>query len=300
MQKVNSEILISASNGPLNGISASTQNPKVEAAMAERRELFHNLFRDFTWAGLPANFGLSGGVFPDLSFAQSPKELLGSAAFLQPTLAQWTIASAVMFAAALTEMVFDLYHGVEMTWERLSKIWTPAIAASIAIPMWNLGATLGSYLSTFASACFAGVFEGFTQFFVKYLLTTVTDPVTRKMWQEEPIFMLMRFGRDLALNITIGAIPGLVWKVAFVLLSATLIATLGPIGAFIVLGILVAGPVMVANKVTSIAIASISAIHDKKMGWDKRYNELREKCSLNPPVPPALAGNLQPLLSVNH
>lgn len=264
------------------------------------RELVHNAFRDSTWAAVSAlNINTLCRVQPSLNPAIPLNQELTCSAFVGPMGAQWLFASAPMLLIAGGETFVRKMRGEELTSADMAKIWAPAVAASLAIPMWDMAQTIGTYIGVNAScfqnsalwygssiaagmiaAPFVGIFEGFTQWTVKYLFDVATNPVTREMWRQDPGLMGKLLAKEFALNITIGAIGGAVWQIVYFFLVPLCIALVGnPIGGIILAAILVGLAVMMCNFGTTHLINKVSAEIDKKMGWDKRF-ELIQKSAI--------------------
>jgi hypothetical protein len=268
------------------------------------RELPYNFFRDLEWARLSAE---SIGIhYKKVSFmgADAPlNQQLASRSFYLALGAQWFFASLPMLIFAFGETLYRKFKGEKLTPEELGPIWAPAIAASLAIPMWNIAQLVGTHIGT--TSCqnpelwygssvtagmiavpFVGIFEGFTQWSVKYLADVVTNPVTREMWRQNPNLMGKLLFKEFILNITIGAIPGAAWQVIFFFALPVLMAALTPVGGIIVTAILVAVTVMVMNYLCTIVINDVSASIDRYTGWDHEVEKLRKLAenALNDPV----------------
>lgn len=268
---------------------------KVVSSIAQatlKRELGLNFLRDWLWGALSlVNIGPDGRGYPDIPPALSLDKALGSGAFLQPTLAQWSSCTLLMFAAATAEIVYRKYKGVELAVTDYAKILAPAIAASIAIPMWNMGASIGAHLAhagsatlgALSSAAFAGIFEGFTQFTVKYIIDVATNTETQEMWRKDPFLMCKVLMKDILVNATLGALPGAVWKIVFFAIAAALLAALGPVGAAIVAGLVVALCVMLSNYIFGDWVNKVSEKINTCLGWDVQLELLRNKAELGFP-----------------
>jgi len=252
-----------------------------------------NWVRDFTWTGLAAlNVNLKGQMMPPLDPTAALSSQITSSAFIQPMAAQWVFSTIPMGLLAAAQTYHASRNG-NATKEELVKIWTPVVAASLAVPMWDLGQVIGTSIGTtsFAhsalwygssiaggmiAAPFTGMFEGFTQFAVRYIADVATNPMTRAMWRENPALMGKLLAKDLLLNVTIGAIPGAVWQIVWFFALAALVASLPYSWAVILTMLAVATAVMLCNLACTHIINKTSEWIDKKLGWDKELEKLRE------------------------
>lgn len=265
------------------------------------RELIHNSLRDPLWAAASAlNINHLGKVMPALDPAASLSSKISSSSFLHPMGAQWLYGSAPMLILAGGETLCRKMRGEKLSNAEIAKIWAPPVAASLAIPMWDVGQLVGMHLGASSplfqnsplwygssiaagmiAAPFTGMLEGFTQWSVKYLFDVATNPVTRAMWREDPALMGKVLVKDLLLNVTIGAVPGAVWQIVFFFTVGCFIAALGPVGGIILAALLVGVAVMLCNFGCTHAINKVGSSIDQWMNWDTQLEDLRKRMKSN-------------------
>ncbi len=250
-----------------------------------------NWFRDFFWTGLSAlNANFNWQTMPPLDSTAPIYQQITSSSFVQPMATQWVYSTIPMIALGAYQ-TYQAYQKGEVSKEDLVKIWAPVAAASLAIPMWDLGQVVGTNLgSTLPSAQwygssiaggliaapFTGIFEGFTQWGVRYLVDVATNPVTREMWRQKPALMAKVMTKELLLNVTIGAIPGAVWQIVYFFLLPALLASLPFTWAIILTMLAVAIAVMICNFICTHAINKASDYIDRNLGWYEEIRKLRE------------------------
>lgn len=252
-----------------------------------------NWVRDFTWTSLAAmNVGCDWRMLPPLDTTSSIATQITNPAFVQPMLSQWAYSTIPMGLIA-SYQTYQAYKKDEVSKENMIKIWVPVGAASLAIPMWDLGQTVGAAIGTASfpdsslwyganiaggliAAPFTGIFEGFTQWSVRYLVDVATNPVTREMWRQDCRLMSKVLVKEFFLNVTIGAIPGAVWQIVWFFVFAALAASLPFTWAVILTALAVATAVMLCNFVCTHAINKASDSIDKYFGWDEQLIRLRK------------------------
>lgn len=271
------------------------------------REYRHNFVRDFIWTIVSAlNLNVSGMTMrlPDPSLRVWTQ--LTSNSFVQTMGAQWLYGSAPMLVLAVGEGIHRQCRGQKVS---CILLLAPPVAASLAIPMWDIGQVIGTSLALnspcfqdsalwygssiaagMVAAPFTGMLEGFTQWGVRYscdLLSNNND--IRSKWCNHPCQMAKLLLRDFFLNITIGAIPGAVWQTVYFFMLPALRSLDdtpdGSIGWSILLtGLFVSSFVMMSNHFCAQGIKASSACIEQCTGWEAETEALCDLGSFYFPV----------------